>query len=375
MARTLDELLIEATPQRVRAAAIVDGGLVDFHAAPRRRVGATGSIYLGRVSRRASAMGAAFVDIGLARPAVLELVGAALPQGATIVVQIVEEGRDDKGARVTRRVGLPGRLVVLLPDGKGVAVSKRFAGANRRTIKEEASRALGQGLGAIVRERATRARPGAIADELALLVSRWTQIAELRARSSVPSCLVDTGDGLAEALDEFAAADPRRIIANDRAAAHALVALAEERYPELTQRIEAAREGEALFDRYDVASVLAAAEDKLIPLPSGGRIIIEPTAALVAIDVDSGAAATSAGGAVAVNIEAAAALALQVRLRDLCGLIAIDFIRMPRQTERMRVLNALTAAAAPDRRAPRILGFTGAGLVEMIRSRSRQGAG
>jgi Rne/Rng family ribonuclease len=266
-------------------------------------------------------------------------------------------------------------LVVLLPDGKGVAVSKRFAGANRRTIREEASRALSQGLGAIVRERAARSRPGAIAKELASLVSRWTQIAELRARSSVPSCLVDTGDGLAEALDEFSSADPRRIVANDRAAARALVALAEERYPELAQRIEAAREGEALFDRYDVASALAAAEDKLIPLPSGGRIIIEPTAALVAIDVDSGAAATSAGGAVAVNIEAAVALALQVRLRDLCGLIAIDFIRMPRQTERMRVLNALTAAAAPDRRAPQILGFTGAGLVEMIRPRSRQGAG
>ncbi|HJS32726.1 MAG TPA: ribonuclease E/G, partial [Alphaproteobacteria bacterium] len=148
---------------------------------------------------------------------------------------------------------------------------------------------------------------------------------------------------------------------------------AEERYPELAQRIEPAQEGEALFDRHDVAGMLAAAEDKFVALPSGGRIIVEPTAALVAIDVDAGAASTAAGGAVSVNVEAAAVLALQVRLRDLCGLIAIDFIRMRRRGEQLRVLDALAAASARDRRAPRVLGFTGAGVVEMIRPRSRQG--
>ncbi|HJS33636.1 MAG TPA: ribonuclease E/G, partial [Alphaproteobacteria bacterium] len=272
MAATLDELLIEATPRRVRAAAIVAGKLVDFHAAPRLRAGASGSIYLGRITRRAAAMGAAFIDIGLDRPALLEVTGAPPADGAAVFVQVIEEASGDKGARVARRVALPGRFVVLLPGGRGVAVSKRFAGADGRALRDAAKRAIGPGLGAIIRERAAGVTPDAIEDELTALAARWAEIAARRASAPAPSCLVDTGDGLAEALDEFAPSDPRRIVANDRAAARALVALAEERYPELAQRIEPAQEGEALFDRHDVAGMLAAAEDKFVALPSGGRI-------------------------------------------------------------------------------------------------------
>ncbi len=374
MAETLDELLIEATPQRVRAAAIAGGRLVDLHATPRRRAGAAGGLYLGRVVRRAATMGAAFVDIGLGRPALLEIAGTPPAEGATIVVQIVEEASGDRGARVSSRVALAGRFVVLLPDGRAVAMSKRFAGADREALMGATKRALGPTMGAIVRERAAGVPPDAITHELAALTAQWTEIAHRRDRAEAPWCLLDTGDGLAEALDEFASADPRRIIVNDRAVARALTTLAEKRHPELAARIEPAQEGDALFDRHDVASTLAAAEEKVVALPSGGRIVIEPTAALVAIDVDAGAASTGAGGTLSVNLEAAAALALQVRLRDLCGLIAIDFIRMKRRAEQARVLTALAATTAPDRRTPQVLGFTGAGLVEMIRPRSRQSA-
>ncbi len=374
MPETIEELLIEAGPSRVRAAAVIDGRLHDLIASSRRRRGAIGSIYLGRVVRRALGLNAAFVELGLERPALLELgEHGKVGEGAQVTVQIVEEAAGDKAARASRRVSLPGRVMVFLPGGKGVSVSRRIGDARlRERLRGVVRTLLAPGEGAIVRRDAATAAQGALAAELAGLRRAWDDIETRAASGTPPACLHDTGDGLIEAFEAFAPSDPRRIVVDDRAAARALAAHAGLHWPLLAERIEASDPGEALFVRHDVADAIADLEEKAVPLASGGRLIVETTGALCVIDVDTQESATALRAAFTANFEAAREAARQIRLRDLTGIIVIDFIRMEAGPERAKILNLLKLALATDRRSVEVLGWTRAGLAEIIRSRSRR---
>ncbi|MBI3451828.1 MAG: ribonuclease E/G [Rhodospirillales bacterium] len=221
-----------------------------------------------------------------------------------------------------------------------------------------------------MRAGAADAGSAALAAEIAVLRAEWRDIA-VRAEAAAPPACLRAADPVLRIIETFAAADPQRIILADAGAAHAAAAVTRRLYPALAARIEASREQGALFDRHDVADALASAESRRVPLPAGGSIAVEPTEALIAIDVDTGAVA-GARAALRTNLEAATEAARQLRLRDIGGLVAIDFIRLADGAARQRVLEALRRATADDRVAVQVLGWTHGGLVELIRPRARR---
>ena len=363
----IDEVLIESAATRLRAAAVARGELVELVEEPRHSRGAPGSLYVGRVVRHVPSLRGAFVEIGLEKPALLDIDKNPPAEGSALPVQIIEAAAGDKGARVSRRLTLEGHYVVFIPGGKGVSVSRRVSGeALRRRLQEAGEKARQGGEGIIVRAAAADAAAGAIAAEIAALRQRWTGVAEALKTAQAPACVVDDGDGLARLLRRFSAAP--RFVFDDRA----LARIAERTASRLglAPAVEA-ETGGRLFDRHGIADVLASARMSELTLPSGGRLAIETTAAVTAIDVDSGGATKGADAALRTNLEAAVEIARQIRLRDLGGVIVVDFLKTPAKTFRSRVEGAMRRAVEADRISIQVLGWTRAGLFEMIRTRTR----
>jgi ribonuclease G len=363
----IEEVLIESTGRTLRAAAVAGGELVELVEEPRQSQGAPGSLYVGRVVRHVPSLRGAFVELGLERPALLDVDKNPPSEGSALAVQIIEAASGDKGARVSRRLTLEGHYVVFIPGGKGVSVSRRVGGeAIRRRLQETAGSVKQAGEGLIVRAAAVDAPAGAVAKEIAALRGRWESVAGTLKTAEPPACVVDDGDGLARLLRRFAAAP--RFVFDDRATAR----LAERAAARLglSPAIETEADGR-LFDRHGIADILASAQMAKLPLPSGGRLFIETTAAVTAIDVDSGGAINGADAALRTNLEATAEIARQIRLRDLGGVIVVDFLKTPARTTRGRVESAMRRAVEADRISIQVLGWTRAGLFEMIRTRTR----
>lgn len=366
----IDEVLVETAGTSLRAAAVAGGELVETASEPRQLRGAPGSIYLGRVVRRAREIGGVFLELGLARPALLDVDRDPPAEGSTLAVQVIEAAAGDKGARVTRRLAIEGRLAVLIPNGKGVSVSRRVTGEGaRRRLEEIAAAAKQAGEGLIVRAAATEAAPAALTAEVEALRQRWQEIERAIKSVTAPACLLDDGDGLVRLMRRFGQAP--RFIFDDPATAR----LAEKVAARLglSAAIET-EDGDALLARYGIGDILASAQTTVLPLPSGGRLAIETTAALTAIDVDSAAGTNGAEAMLRTNLEAAAEVGRQIRLRNLGGVIVVDFLKTPAKTTRGRIEAALRRALQPDRVPVQVLGWTRAGLFEMIRTRARTAA-
>lgn len=364
----VDEVLIESAGAMLRAAAVARGELVELVEEPRQSQGAPGSLYVGRVLRHVPSLRGAFVELGLERPALLDVDKNPPAEGSAVPVQIIEAASGDKGARVSRRLTLEGHYVVFIPGGKGVSVSRKVGGeVTRRRLQEIAGRAKQAGEGLIVRAAAVDASGEAIAAEIAALRQRWFGIAGTLKSAEPPICVIDDGDGLVRLLRRYAAAS--QFVFDDRATARLAERAAEGLG--LMPKIEAEPAGGRLFDRHGIADLLASAQLSQLALPSGGRLTIETTAAVTAIDVDSGGAISGADAALRTNLEAAAEIGRQIRLRDLGGVIVVDFLKTPARTTRSRVEGAMRRAVEPDRISIQVLGWTRAGLFEMIRTRTR----
>ncbi len=375
MAEAGEEILVDVSPGRLRAARVSGGELIELVHEPAKAVGAPGSIYLGRVVRRAPGLGAVFVDIGLDRPALLDTGDDAPKEGDVLPVQIIEAASGDKAARLTRRLALEGRFVVFLPGGKGVSVSRRVAVAKlRQRLQDVAAAAKKPGEGLIVRAAAAAA-PDAVPLEIAALRAEWARIETAGATAAPPSCLRDDGDGLVRLLRRFLTEPLPRLVFNDALIAKRAATLAERLFG-ARPGIETELQRGALFERHGVAEALASAELPSVALKSGGRVAIETTAALTAIDVDLGQAVeTGAEAALRTDLEAAAEIGRQLRLRALGGLIVVDFARLKDKAQRARVEAALRRAVAADPAGVQLLGWTAGGLFEMIRPRARAAAG
>jgi ribonuclease G len=352
----IDELLVAQEGGALRAIAIRAGRADDaalLEAGPE----AVGAVHRGRVARVVPGLRAAFVEIGAERPALLDIARAAPQAGDIVTVQIVERAAGDKAARVSRRIAIAGRWVVALAGGRGIAWSRRADVALAKTLVAGLSAPPRAGL--LLRrgaEDATR-----VAAEATLL---GEQAAAIASDDGPPRCLVPA-DPIAALFAEFAMGTIGTIAVGDAVLARRIVAFARARYPDLAGRIEAADAD--VLERHGAAEALSDAPH--VALASGGRITIERTAALVAIDVDSGAA-VGRDAIAATNREAATEAARQLRLRDLGGLIALDFIRMDNDPNGRRSLQArLESEVARDRRPVDVLGFTAGGLCEVVRGR------
>lgn len=344
-----------------------------------------GSVHLGRITRIVPAMNAAFVEIGLERAGFLPLPAqiegeTPLHAGAAVIVQVAKDAQGGKGAALAYAVAMPGRYLVYAPRQPGVSVSRRIGDEAERVRLEAAMAAIAQpGEGFILRTAAAGASDAALATDAEELRAAWGQIKRGAARATPPARLWGELDPLARVIRDRGHPGITRIVADSDAALDGARREIGRSLPALAGALDAYRDPIPLLDRFGIMPDIDAALAARVGLPSGGFLYIEPTQALTAIDVNSGRhnAESSSGPnqqpetIMAVNLEAAREIARQIRLRNLSGLIVIDFVHMTLQDDRNRVLDTLRAALAEDPTYARIGGFSPLGLVEIARKRGR----
>ena len=372
-------LVLERRGASLLAARLEDDRLVEVHAEIERRERLVDRLLVARVMRVEPKMQAAFLDIGDGRSVFLNAkdarflpgVGPSAPieravrEGERLIVQGLRDATSEKGARVTADLRLIGLYLVLRPRSEAVEASNRL-GKRAQALLLERGRRLFPGGGILLRRAASGADDAALLEEAAQLGAQWAEL-EGRASRARPGPLDIPGDDplnrllrtvLGNPVDAIAAADPD-LLASARhfVTAHRLGAL----------EVSALPGPATAFESTGVAEQIATALAREVPLDGGGRLLIEPTAALTAIDVDGGAER-----ALAVNLAAAREIARQIRLRNLGGIIVVDFIGLAQRRDRQRVVDALRRALAQDPFPVQVHDTSPLGLVEI--GRPRRGA-
>jgi len=392
------EILINATPRETRAALVENGVLQEIYIERASRRGLVSNLYKGRVSRVLPGMQAAFVDIGLERTAFLHAADiaymrpedtvVALPAvddirrlvnpGDEILVQVIKDPIGTKGARLTTFVALPSRYLVYMPRGEGVGVSTR--------IEEEAERVRlktvvmnqvrnGEGGGYIVRTAAQGASAESLSEDMAYLDKLWKHV-RTTAQKAQPGEIVHEDLPLTLRLlrDEMARGVKRVLVDSVREHAR-MMDFAHTFLPSSAPHIELYSGPRPIFDLHGIEEEIARALDRKVPLKSGGHLVIDQTESMTTIDVNTGGYVGSRNLEETIfrtNLEAAVAIARQLRLRNLGGIIIIDFIDMKDESHRRQVLGALERALAGDRAQTHIVSLSPLGLVEMTRKRTRE---
>jgi ribonuclease G len=393
-----EEILINVTPQETRVAVLDHGVIEELHIERTSHRGLVGNVYLGRVARVLPGMQSAFIEIGLDRAAFLHVadiweyknaphsseitpkpIEHLIREGQSIMVQVIKDPIGTKGARLSTQISLAGRMLVHLPQDSHIGISQRIEDeAERAMLKDTLTKLFPPDLphgGFIIRTLAEKATERELAQDVDYLTKLWSEI-ETRSKTAKPGTLLHQDLSLAErVLRDFANEDTQRVLVDDMPSQKALLDFAERYSPELAERVQMHQGARPLFDMYGVEAEIEKALHRRVDLKSGGYLIFDQTEALTTIDVNTGG---FVGGRsfddtiFKTNLEAAQAIARQLRLRNLGGIIIIDFIDMDLAEHRDAVLEALRAAVANDRTRLTINGFTHLGLVEMTRKRTRE---
>ena len=372
-----ERLLVSVDPGMVRAVRMAGGKAQAFRCLSRARPSLVGEVRSGRVTRVVPALDAAFVDCGLERDAFLagaDAPGAAGPvaarvrEGEALAVQATSDPRPGKGARVSARIRLAGRLAMWRPDGAGVSVSRRIAGRAAQARLRAAARRFADrpdtpSGGVDIRAAASDADIAADLDCLA----RAAAVLE-RADGPPPRVLLPAPDPVERALRDLAAPGVEEIVIDDSAALAAARRWAERCAPGLATRLARHSGPAPLFEAEGAAEDVALLAEARVPLANGGALTIQRTEALCAIDVDS--AGFTGRGALALNLAAAEEAARQLRLRDIGGLAAVDFVGVSGPGDAAAVEAALRAAAAADDAPVRVAPMSPFGVVELTRRRA-----
>lgn len=377
------ELLINVTGDEFRTAVVEDGELVDLIIEREGRSSLVGNIYLGRVARLMPGMEAAFVDLGTDRAGFLPLTSRdeGTPnfdptEGEAVCVQVVRDPIGRKGAQLSRNLSLAGRHVVLTPERERVAVSRLIEDEDERQRLTALAGALaGPGEGFILRTAAEGVGEADLAADAEQLRALWADIEPTRDQATAPVLLHNDLGPLERILRDHGAAGPLAIRIDDTAAFVKAGEFCQRTMPEAASALVQHDGPAPLFEMYDVEAVVERALERRVALVSGAGIVIETTEALTAIDVNSGSFTGGSGpedNALLTNLDSAAEIARQIRLRNIGGLIVIDFIHMEQDESWEKVLEALGQGLARDRTPVRLIGLTEAGLVEVTRRRRRE---
>ncbi len=405
------EILINVTPRETRAALIDNGATQELYIERASRRGLVGNLYKGRVSRVLPGMQAAFIDIGLGRTAFLHAsdiarvvpaeaeavppvpdIGELILPGQEILVQVLKDPLGTKGARLSTFISLPSRFLVYMPYGQGVGVSSRIEDPEAReqlrvqvrelmaNAQSQAPESVQPGMvsgkgGYIVRTAAYRAPPEALSADMLYLARLWEHVRQQKLRVSSASLVhEDLALGPRMLRDELSA-DVRRVLVDAPAEYARLREFAQSFMPEAVERIEQYNGAPPLFELHGVEEEIGRALDRKVALKSGGYIVIDQTEAMTTIDVNTGAYVGHRNPEDTVyrtNLEATVAIARQLRLRNLGGIIIVDFIDMQDVAHREQLLAALQGALAGDRAQNQIASVSPLGLVEMTRKRTRE---
>ncbi|MBG6240619.1 MAG: ribonuclease G [Candidatus Symbiopectobacterium sp. Dall1.0] len=392
------ELLVNVTPSETRVAYIDGGILQEIHIEREAKRGIVGNIYKGRVSRVLPGMQAAFVDIGLDKAAFLHAsdimphtecvsgeeqknfhvrdIAELVRQGQDLMGQVVKDPLGTKGARLTTDITLPSRYLVFMPGAAHVGVSQRIESeVERERLKKIVSEYCDEQGGFIIRTAAEGIGEDELSSDAAFLKRLWTKVSERKKRNQTKCKLYGEVALAQRILRDFSGAALDRIRIDSRLTYDALLEFTTDYIPETTNKLEHYAGRQPIFDLYDVENEIQRSLDRKVELKSGGYLIIDQTEAMTTIDINTGAFVGHRNLDETIfntNIEATQAIARQLRLRNLGGIIIIDFIDMSNEDHRRRVLHSLEQALAKDRVKTSINGFSQLGLVEMTRKRTRE---
>ncbi|MCR6700146.1 MAG: ribonuclease G [Dokdonella sp.] len=396
-----EEILINVTPRETRVALVENGMLQEVLVERSSRRGYVGNIYKGRISRVMPGMQAAFVDVGLQRTAFLhasDIVRPSLPivadngdllpplpppigelvrEGQEVVVQIVKDPIGTKGARLTTHLSIPSRYLVLLPYSKVLGVSARIEVEEERArLKDMLAELVGDSpLGYIVRTNAEGQPRESLAEDVAYLGRLWKAVQENSARARVGECIYEDLALAQRALRDLMRPSIEKVRIDSRETLERAQRFVAQFMPELAERVEHYPGERPIFDLYGVEDEIQKALRKEVPLKSGGYLIVDQTEAMTTIDVNTGAFLGSRNLEETVfrtNLEAAQAAARQLRLRNLGGIIIIDFIDMTDEEHKRQVIRLLEKALARDHAKTTVYEMSELGLVEMTRKRTTE---
>ncbi|MBI5938705.1 MAG: ribonuclease G [Betaproteobacteria bacterium] len=388
-----EEILINVTPQETRVAVIYLGTVQELLIEREGQRGLVGNIYLGKISRVLPGMQSAFVDIGMDRAAFLHVgdiwqardsdgalrpIERVLHEGQNLIVQVIKDPIGAKGARLSTQVSMAGRFLVYLPHETRIGISQKIEDeAEREMLRSRLQQVLPEDEhgGFIIRTVANMAEDQELAADVEYLHTLWDAIQARAENSNGPLRLYHELDLAHRALRDIATLDTARILVDSRETFQKLHGFASEFVRNVADKISHYAAERPLFDLYGIEEEIERALSRRVDLKSGGYLIIDQTEALTTIDVNTGG---FTGGRTfdetifKTNLEAAQAIARQLRLRNLGGIIILDFIDMESTEHKEAVLHELNKALARDRTRMTINGFTSLGLVEMTRKRTRE---
>jgi len=393
----MHDILVNWSPQETRVALIENGAIQELHLERTLERGLVGNVYLGKVARVLPGMQSAFIDIGLERAAFLHVADLhghpstkpeGIPtaieklvfEGQSLTVQVVKDPIGTKGARLTTQVSIAGRLLVYLPHDNHIGISQRIGSHDlreqlRTRMIALAGNPVDGGGGFILRTNAEEATDQELSEDIAYLRTTWNRIRE-RALSRPAGSLLHQDLSLAERVLRDIATDSTQTIRIDSKLQHdALRAFGETYASSSVGRLEHYKGERPIFDLFNIEEEIARALARRVDLKSGGYLIIDQTEALTTVDVNTGGFVGARNFDETIfktNLEAAGAIARQLRLRNLGGIIIIDFIDMEESEHRAQVLRALEKMLAKDHAKTKITQVSELGLVEMTRKRTRE---
>jgi ribonuclease E len=385
------EMLVRQIADRTQIAVIEDGVMVEHYVNRNSNVSYVGNVYLGRVQNVLPSMEAAFVDIGKGRNAVLyagevnwdaagisesqpRKIETVLKTGQPVLVQVTKDPIGQKGARLTSQISLPGRHVVYVPGGGMSGISKRLPEEERARLKSILKNLIPEEAGVIVRTAAEGVSEEDLTNDVARLKAQWEDIYAKSQNPNfhAPAALYQEPDLAVRVIRDIFNEDFRKLTVQGATAWDEVTSYLGFIAPELTQKIEKYTGNGDLFADFRVEEQLAKAFDRKVYLPSGGSLVIDRTEAMIVIDVNTGKFIGKGGNLEETvtknNLEAAEEIARQLRLRDLGGIVVIDFIDMILESNREAVLRRLVECLGRDRTKHQVAEVTSLGLVQMTRN-------
>ena len=383
------QMIVRAVQDRIQIGVLEDNVLVEHYVARSSETSLIGNVYLGKVQNVLPSMEAAFVDIGRGRNAVLysgevdwssfegsqsaRKIENVLKPGDKVLVQVTKDPVGHKGARLTSQVSLPGRFLVYVPGGSMNGISRKLPDTERARLKKILKEVLPDGAGVIVRTAAEGASEEHLKLDVQRLTKQWEHIEQRSKKDQAPALLQSESDMLIKIVRDVFNEDFQKMIVSGAETFDVISDYVSKVAPELGERVEHYQDSRDIFDKYRISEQIVKALDRKVWLPSGGSLVIDRTEAMTVVDVNTGKFVGSGGNLEETvtknNLEAAEEIVRQLRLRDIGGIIVVDFIDMVLESNRDLVLRRMIECLSRDRTKHQVAEVTSLGLVQMTRKK------